>query len=294
MSAIYKTPLELDFETLRSPIDTVNDLPTLKNRFELLMKYDLHLHTSFSFDGESSIDEVAEAAIAAGLRGIAITDHCDIDGVLDEIYPPYLPGELRTAIYEAKRRYGGRLEILHGIELGQPHACPGKARILLSKFDYDFVIGSLHNLKGYPDFYFLKFDRMEERQLDYIIRRMFNELQKIVKFEWQYNAHTRRHVDTLAHVTYISRYLKECGVELDLMSYEAEWRELFKAMVESGVALEINTSNLRKGGELMPSLGLIRLYIDCGGYRFTLGSDAHKACDVAADFDTFAKTVELI
>jgi predicted metal-dependent phosphoesterase TrpH len=41
---------------------------------------DLHVHTSYSKDGESSVEEVLRAAEAAGLDVIAITDHDSVDG----------------------------------------------------------------------------------------------------------------------------------------------------------------------------------------------------------------------
>ena len=206
--------------------------------------------------------------------------------MLDGIYPPYPAGAIHSAVERLKADYSGRLKILRGIELGEPHARPDEAKKLLSERNFDFVIGSLHNLRGYPDFYFLRFERMEEMQLVHIARRMINELREIVEFE--YNS---RHIDSLAHITYMSRYLDECGVEFDLTRFDAEWRGLFRSMIDCGVALEINTSGLRKGGKLMPDAPLVSLYADTGGRLFTLGSDAHTARDVGKNLLDAAKLI---
>ena len=45
--------------------------------------YDLHLHTCWSYDAMATIEELFDAALAAGVRRIAITDHHIVDG-LDE------------------------------------------------------------------------------------------------------------------------------------------------------------------------------------------------------------------
>jgi len=45
-----------------------------------MLTCDLHVHTSYSKDGESSVEEILRAAEAAGLDVIAITDHDSVDG----------------------------------------------------------------------------------------------------------------------------------------------------------------------------------------------------------------------
>jgi predicted metal-dependent phosphoesterase TrpH len=43
---------------------------------------DLHIHTSFSRDGESTVEEILKQAVTAGLDAIAITDHDTVEGAL--------------------------------------------------------------------------------------------------------------------------------------------------------------------------------------------------------------------
>lgn len=40
-----------------------------------MLRFDLHVHTNYSADGLSTVEEVLKAAAAAGLDGVAITDH---------------------------------------------------------------------------------------------------------------------------------------------------------------------------------------------------------------------------
>jgi predicted metal-dependent phosphoesterase TrpH len=46
-----------------------------------MLTCDLHVHTNFSKDGESSVQEIMRQAENAGLDAIAITDHDSVDGV---------------------------------------------------------------------------------------------------------------------------------------------------------------------------------------------------------------------
>lgn len=47
-----------------------------------MLRCDLHIHTRYSRDGESSVEEVLRQAEAVGLDAVAITDHDTVEGAL--------------------------------------------------------------------------------------------------------------------------------------------------------------------------------------------------------------------
>ncbi len=245
--------------------------------------HDSHIHTKYSFDvekdGSGDIDRIVESAIARGINEISLCDHCDIDGILDGIYPPFDADGARNDIFKAKEKYAGKIQINYGVELGQAHVRPKETAELLDKYGYDFIIGSLHNMRDYPDFYFLKYEMMTPEFIDYLVKRNIKELCEIVELGM---------FSTLAHITYIQRYLTRSGVKFDFKPYYDDLSVLFNKLILSGKALEVNTSGLRRGDITMPGRELITLYRECGGELITIGSDAHTADDVGKGIEEAA------
>ena len=101
------------------------------------------------------------------------------------------------------------------------------------------------------------------------------------------------YIDVITHVTYVIRYIQAAGGDLELKPYYGKYEILFKKMVANNKALEINTSNLRRGfGTTMPSEDLIKMYAEMGGKLITVGSDAHRAHEIGANIDQGYKLAE--
>lgn len=244
------------------------------------MRADLHTHSRFSFDGDpsSTVPALCEAAIATGLSHLAITDHCDIDGELDGIYAPLDRDAVFAEIEKAKATYRGQLTVLAGIELGQAHHCPDEAHAVLERHPYDIVLGSLHNLENESDFHFMDFTTINEAQTRAYFERVLAEYDALLDFPG---------IHVLTHLTYIHRYVRRAGKEMDFTPYYPRLRALFGKMIAKGIALELNASTIGPDGTgaPMPTRELLTLYRDCGGRLISLGSDGHEPAAVARYFD---------
>lgn len=251
------------------------------------MRADLHTHTNFSFDGDptATVTAMCESALQKGLTHLAITDHCDINGEIEGLYAVLDKEAVFAAVTQAKKEFAGRLTVLFGVELGQASQYPAQAAALLAKYPYDIVLGSLHNLAGTPDFYYMsvqdaeisamQFTDMSDAEITSLFDRVLDESMEMLDFPG---------IHVLTHLTYMHRYVKKAGRNMDFAPFEPKLKPLFAKMIQKGVALELNTSSI-KAGVPMPTPEILRLYRDCGGRLISVGSDAHSPDRIAGSFD---------
>ena len=240
-----------------------------------MFKCDYHTHTRFSFDGakNSSPESLCEAAIARGVTELAINDHFECNWRAEVSFPPYDADRAYEEIMAAKEKYKGKVNLTYGIEIGQANQYPEEAKALLLSHDYEFVIGSIHNLRGALDFHYWDFKRifedMSPAYIGYCFERYINELCEVVN--------TLDKIDTLAHLTYLQRYCAMSGNEYDFMAHADKMAVLFEKIAKRDIALEVNVSTLWKGfGFPMPQKEILSLYRDCGGRLITVGTDSHS------------------
>ncbi len=231
--------------------------------------FDGHTHSHHSFDGRETVGAMCEAAIAAGITGLTVTDHCDL-GVY--ALPDWRARLLGSAaeVHAARAQFEGRLTLCFGVELGQAIHDIETARQVLALCDYDAVLGSLHNLHLTEDFYFLQSKTDDKKAL---LARYFEELLALAKTDT---------FDVLAHITYAYRYMGYGGDTPPVQSFEPQLREIFTTLAQSGKALELNTSGLYRSpkARAIPDLWELKLFRACGGELVALGSDAHTADNI--------------
>lgn len=238
-------------------------------------KLDLHVHTDNSPDGNHTAMFICEKAEFDGMRAIAFTDHCEVDSFKEESYDK----RVQQAYFEmtkAQLAFRGKVLVLRGIELGQPHYNAPLAEQILSARKYDEVIGSVHNLRDRQDFYFM--ESFDESSVHALLTEYFDEIINLL--EWG-------NFDILAHLTYPLRYFyAKSGISVDMREYKTQVDEILRLTAQKGKALEINTAGLRQPiGKLSPEADVVRRFKELGGEYVTYGSDAHYAEDIGKGMD---------
>ena len=242
------------------------------------MKYrytaDSHVHTDCSKDAADPAMMMCENAARLGLYALTVTDHCECN----QFYEGGYDKSVVQSYFEAKKAaavFGGRLHVFAGVELGQPAQDPEAAGQALGLCEFDFVLASVHNVKNKKDFCELDYS---EEKIDDLLEAYFDEV--LATIEWG-------KFDSLAHLTYPWRYIAgERHIAIPAERWNARIDGVLKALIESGKALEVNTSGFRQTlGVSMPDAPVLARYRELGGKLVTLGSDAHRWADVGAGIE---------
>lgn len=225
---------------------------------------DMHVHTSSSPDAELTASELCSMAQRADVKAIGFVAHVDVHP-LDYCFnrfsePDYLE--------ELDRAESVGVQVLRGLEVGEPHRFMEDAERLFTRGRYDFVTGALHWLGDdliLDEKPFLSGDPME------IVEEYYRQTLEIVQ---------KSSINILAHMGIFRRGMARAGLTVDFDEtglFPGLLRNILKTMILRGIALEVNTSGLRRPENLTyPIREVLRLYLELGGKRITLGSDTHR------------------
>ena len=231
---------------------------------------DFHMHSHFSPDAQNHMLEMCERAVDLGYTAVAFTDHAE--------WHPNWPFRLDFDDYfqqiaVARQQYERQgLRILSGVEYGNPHQFPDEIEQLREKYSFDVQIGSLHWLYGQNIHNKACF---KFKHPDLVYNHYFSELLKIVDVS---------EIDILAHFDRIFwRGYKE-GFFIDKLQVGSVARELFTAVVEKNIALELNTrllSDTLQWHDLL--LMFLSWYKEVGGNQVVLNADAHNTDQIGVN-----------
>jgi histidinol-phosphatase (PHP family) len=229
---------------------------------------DAHVHTNLSPDSDVLLDAYARESVERGIPEFAVTDHVDFaPGTPAYRYVSFEDRE-RTAREAAERWAPRGLAIRFGVEITYDSRYEEDIRDHLGRHSYDFVIGSVHVYRDSP----FAADRaaawVAGKRLPEIVRPYFSEVEAAARSGL---------FDALGHLDFVKRFLHPHVSTAQLADAPELYEPILLALVESGMALEVNTSGLRQPpAETYPSAAVVARFREVGGRAVTIGSDAHK------------------
>jgi histidinol-phosphatase (PHP family) len=238
------------------------------------IRKDFHVHERHSSDAPgATVEKYCRIAESRGIDEVAFTTHYIITGPDWEfgLQPDQIAGYLEE-IDAAQETTN--VVLRRGVEVDY---FPGEERrigAILDEHQWDFILGSLHFVKGIdigsrlnsPRFFK---DRRPAEALDVY----FEEFQRAVESGL---------FDVIAHADYFRKYTS-LSYESPVIweQYGAKVYEALDSLRSNGVGFSVNASGWRHGiGDVYPIEGFARAAFEAGVDMVTIGSDCHTVYDL--------------
>jgi len=221
---------------------------------------DYHVHSYFSGDSQSPIEDIIETSRKMGIDYLIITDH------VDDMQTEFAKGDTIVNTREYIQTMAG-----YGLPAGLEYSWDGKTPKTVDLSQFDFVILSYH----------CEFEK-EKGQIKY--DKYLEDFSKIIA---QIDEFT-----VIGHLDFPRRY-DDNNRKFDLDLYNMI-KDLFKGLIHRGKGIELNMAAVSMYGEPNPDWDILQLYKDCGGEVITIGSDAHTPDKVGKNITLGLKRLKAI
>ncbi len=233
---------------------------------------DYHLHTPLCGHADGEPKQYIQQAIRVGLKEIGFSDHAPL--VLYEA-PDITMSMAQLPVYyrmiKDLQKKSKRIKVKVGIEADFIPGYEVKTKKILKQYPFDYVIGSVHFIGRWGFDNLAENDEWTRHDVDDVYREYYSLLRQAAKSEL---------FDIMGHVDLVKKFGHYSKRDMT-----AEIKKTAKTFKKYHVAIEINTSGLRKPAkEIYPSLKALRIYCQAG-VPITFGSDSHSPLDVGKDFN---------
>ena len=231
---------------------------------------DFHIHSVLSGDGKSTHEDNIKSALEKGCKYIAFTEHCNLDFLKHGYHEiPTTDLGLYDAEYKRlKAKYRGRIEIAYGLEIGFDPSLSGEYNEIVKKYDYDYIINSIHLINGMDSYWQTFFHgRPQKEAYEEYLGAIYESLSAPYRF------------DSIGHLGYVTRTSPYPGRDM-FAGYEAHIEAILKKMIEKGVILELNTNLRDAPPPCLPQKEIVQFYKKLGGELVIFGSDAHYSSHI--------------
>ncbi len=241
------------------------------------MLIDYHTHHERCGHATGTLREYVEKAIILKLDEIGLSDHMPIIHLSKDKCLPGLAMELNELelyvreVLDLKAEYKNDIVVKLGLEADYIEGYETKIGELLNPYPFDYLIGSVHFLGEWDISDSRQMLNWQKRSVEDIYEDYYRALQGAAKSGLY---------DIIGHFDVVKKHGH--FPKKDVMPLVVK---TLRSIKENNMALEINTSGLaRIHADTYPSFNIIRQAIELK-IPFTLGSDAHRPCDVHKNID---------
>lgn len=249
----------------------------------------LHAHTVYA-DGKNTAEEMIQGAIRCGCKSLGFSEHSTFPPVGPNDGFSLLPekvSDYRAEVLAMREKYRGQLQIFLGLEQDIDSGPP--------EGQYDYLIGSVHNLRISGDKWF-PVDASAEMLLHCAETYYGGDCLAAAEAYYRLEAETaaRTGCQIIGHFDLITKF-NEGGKLFDENSprYRSAALEALTALLEHDVIFEINTGAMSRGyrSSPYPAPFLLETIHEKGG-RVCITSDTHSARTIVHGFPQAAELAE--
>jgi histidinol-phosphatase (PHP family) len=245
------------------------------------MLVDYHTHNELCKHAEGNLEAYVQYAISIGLDEIGLSDHTPMPNNWDievRMYEEQFWTEYKPTVLNLREKYSDQIKIKFAVEGDFFPGTEQWVKEFNAMNDFDYVIGSVHYLGEWGFDNPLYVGKFGEVDIDEVYMSYYNHIKQSAKCGL---------FDIIGHCDLVKKFGHR-----PTKNIEEILRETFKVVKSSGMAVEINTSGLRKPvKEQYPSEQILKIVSEYD-IPLTLGSDAHTPTDVGKDFELAKQLVE--
>lgn len=232
-----------------------------------------HNHTLWS-DGKPTIAEQIAAAKLLGLEEIGISDHFTLTPESTPVkwsMPIDRIGEYVEELVQLKKSTKG-IKVRIGLEADFFPSTVNKLREIVSKYPFDYIIGSVHFVDDFPiDESAQNWDSLAKFQRDEVWREYWILIRQMAE---------SRVFDFAAHIDLPKRF-----GHYPINDLVKERHSALDAIAKSGMSIEMNTAGWHKPvREVYPSKLILQEIVE-RKIPILINSDAHETAHLIRDFD---------
>lgn len=247
--------------------------------------YDTHVHTTFSPDGQSPIEDYIAAIDSGRARGIGFTEHLDF---LPECGAyRYLDTDNYFKKIQRYREMG--YELYAGAEVDYAESVGQEILDTLEQKHFDYTICSIHMINGFSisDGRHTEAFAEVESARD-IVEKYYRELISGIRV---------KEFDVIGHIGIFKRGLEKDHFEKNGLKGRLDELndETARICAASGKILEVNSSGLFSTIEApLPDSDFLKAYFQYGGRTVSMGSDAHNVANLCRGFEKVAEILKAV